>query len=558
MIGSKKDYRKITGLLSLAFIFSLFISVNGYSQGVKKNILTGYNSLTINDMKARLTFLGSDALEGRESGKQGSFVAAGYIASEFARIGLEPAGDKGYFQSVPLERAGIDIKNSFAAITVNGKEINLELFTDFIPSTGKTEGKLPVVFAGYGLDLPAYKSYTGIDVKGKIVLVLSHFPGEVVNEKFPEELEDLNTRWYDAERKNGGLNYKANIAQKAGAAGIIMVENPGMEHFRTFEKVATNIRRYSSGSTLRLGKSGGSVKKFPSLIISNETAVKIISATGSGLEDLKNSIVTTGKPASGQIENVEIQFSSGSKQVNEQNVVGILKGSDPALSGEYIVVGAHFDHEGIKNGRIYNGTDDDASGTVGVIELAEAFKLNPEKPKRSMIFIAFTAEEKGLLGSTYYVENPVKPLDKTVAMFQLDMISRDEDTKNMNKRFRSAFGIKPPFKGPEENDHMVNIIGTKFCPALKELVESKNKDIRLDLMYHYDESYFIRGSDHYPFLEKDIPAVFFFTGPHADLHQPTDDVDKSDFVKMQKICRLVYLSMWEMANTGTKPVVTRN
>ena len=213
-----------------------------------------------------------------------------------------------------------------------------------------------------------------------------------------------------------------------------------------------------------------------------------------------------------------------------QNVVGFLQGTDPKLRDEVIVIGAHYDHVGMKNGRIFNGADDNASGTAGLLEIAEAFSEMSIRPRRSILFAAFSAEELGLLGSKFYVENPVKPLKKTVAMINLDMISRNLANK-------------------------VSVIGSNRSRELHEINIAANDEIGLDLVYN-GERYFSR-SDQANFAKYKIPVIFYNTDAHPDYHRPTDTPEKINAEKLARIARLAFLVAWEISNSNTRPTYGR-
>lgn len=209
--------------------------------------------------------------------------------------------------------------------------------------------------------------------------------------------------------------------------------------------------------------------------------------------------------------------------VSANNIAAKVRGSDPKLREEVVIVGAHYDHEGKDNrGRVYGGADDNASGTAGVMELARAFRNLKKKPKRTILFILFTAEEKGLLGSKYYVENPLFPLEKTVAMINLDMIGRNDMDQ-------------------------ISIIGRYQYPKLFSIFDSTNREtVNFDLNFAVEE--FIRQSDHFPFMRKDIPTVFFNSGMHDELHRPEDTVGLIIPEKTEKATQLIFLSLWKIAN----------
>src|SRR5690606_2094067 len=265
---------------------------------------------------------------------------------------------------------------------------------------------------------------------------------------------------------------------------------------------------------------------------------------GTSLEQFKAKTLTSPEPAKTIKVGINAEMGVKREKLDDPNVLGYLEGSD--VKDEVIVVCGHWDHDGIlPNGTIFPGADDNGSGTVAVVELAKAFakaKKDGKGPRRSILFIALAAEEKGLLGSQFYVENPIIPLEKTVACINIDMLGRIDD-KHLN------------------GDHnYVHVIGTnKLSTDLKPIVEKANKDINLILDYDYDRPdepmrlYY--RSDHYNFAKNGIPSLFFFSGLHPHYHTPEDTVDKIDFPMMVKRERLIFNVAWDLANRDTKPVV---
>jgi len=555
--------------LFTALIISLTFSVNLFAFQSEEN-KEGFNSVKQKDLKMHLRFLASDELEGREMCEPGSRITAVYIASRFARLGLKPAGENNsYMQNFKVRRRGVDPDAaSFSLHYGTDKVENFDLGNDFLIERGNVREPLPVVFVGYGLDLEEYNDYENVDVQNKIVLYFSHTPQEGrMDGKFsdPRYLQDYEL--YKSGRRTR-LTYKnkENSAKEKGAAGIIIVENPNHSHEKSYstlkERMTKQVYRQRNFS-LDLRERESRIR-LPKVYISEQTAQKIFRSAGKSLYDIQGEFDKTAQPNSFEIKGVTIGFtSSGEKSVkNTRNVVGLLEGSDPVLKNEAIVIGGHYDHvhyyldfmTGTYTDEICNGADDDASGTVGVIELAEAFVENDIKTKRSIIFIAFTGEEKGLIGSTYYADNPVIPIEKTAAMIQFDMIGRNEDIKNSLPLLRGAFGFtKEPFETAEDNKNAVNILGTTFCNEMRVITEKLNENINLELKFRYDDKQnLIRASDHAPFLRKDVPVAFFSTGLHPDLHAPGDDVEKINFPKMERILKLAYLTVWELANRNDR------
>jgi len=251
---------------------------------------------------------------------------------------------------------------------------------------------------------------------------------------------------------------------------------------------------------------------------------------------------------------VEIETEVQRRIVTERNVVALLEGSDPRLKDEWVIICAHFDHNGADEDRIYNGADDDGSGTVGLLEIAEAYALaasRGQRPRRSVLFAAWNAEERGLLGAWAYVENPLHPLNRTVAVLNMDMIGRDEEVpEGGGERFR---GLE--VQTAESNKNAINILGYSRSPELWELVREANRGIGLELRARYDNnpSNLLRRSDHWPFLQRGVPAVFFHTGLHPDYHTVYDRPEKINYEKLERIVRLVYQTSWELAQREGRP-----
>jgi len=251
---------------------------------------------------------------------------------------------------------------------------------------------------------------------------------------------------------------------------------------------------------------------------------------------------------------VSIKTSVVHHTVPDRSVVAMLEGSDATLKNEHILVSAHFDHDGADGPRILNGADDDGSGTVGLVEIAEAFALaaqGGQRPRRSIIFAAWNSEERGLLGAWAYTEDPAVPLDRIAAVLNMDMIGRDEEVPvGGGGRFR---GLE--IQTAQSNNNATNIIGTLRSPDLRAVVERANQAIGLDLRFRYDNnaSNLMRRSDHWPFIQRGVPAVWIHTGLHPDYHTVYDRPEKINYSKMEKITRMVYQAAWDLANTASRP-----
>lgn len=454
-------------------------------------------TITSSDLKVHLSVLASDEYEGRETAMPGQKKAAKYISNHFKTVGLTPGfSENEYQQSFP-----VSVKDpSKVEIIVDGTSI--EFLDDFfyIGSFSDTNiADVPVVYLNYGVVGEGYSDYEGFDVKGKVVLIKEGVPAGV-------ELKGDWNNW----RK------KIAVAEEHGAIGLFTIKND-------YKERVERIKYYVQNPRMELHNKG--VKKkitsIPNLFISNEVAETYFKVQQ---QDLIRELP------------VKVSLNLAIDQVlSSENVLGFIEGTDK--KDEIVVITAHYDHLGYDAGEICNGADDDGSGTVAVLELAEAFskaKANGHGPRRSMLFMTVSGEEKGLLGSQYYTENPVYPLEKTVVDLNIDMIGRVDPNH-------------------DDNNYVYLIGSDKISSDLHEINEQVNKDkVKLNLDYTYndesDPNRFYYRSDHYNFAKNDIPVIFYFSGTHEDYHKPTDDVDKIDFEKVEKTTRLVFYTAWEVAN----------
>lgn len=529
---------KLLFFKSLSILFLFFLSLSSFSASdIPEEVLSVKNAITGKMILSHIDFLASKYCRGRETGDRGMEVATKYITSVLEGAELQPAGEFGsYFQPVKLktvslgENIHLGIEEQRDGIVLTRKA---ELEWDFLPViiSAEKEVAAPVVFVGYGITAPEhnYDDYKNLDARGKIVLAMRHEPGENDPES-PFEGRKISD--------HGTLLSKILNAQKHGAVGILFVtdplnhkdltpsatggtEWPSLRKERMKDDEDFQYMRFSPRMRI-VGDDFG--VKIPAAAIDGKLADELLGNEVSLLniqEGIDKNLRPNSFPITGKKVSMGISFKN--ERVDAYNIVAQVKGSDPELKDEVVIVGAHYDHVGKDNrGRVYGGADDNASGTAGVIELARAFQNLKEKPKRTIILILFTAEEKGLLGARYYVENPLFPLEKTVAMVNLDMIGRN-DVEQMS------------------------LVGRYQYPELFTIIDETNKEtVNFDLNFAVEE--FIRQSDHFPFMRKDIPTVFFNSGMHDQLHRPEDTGDLIIPEKAQKVTQLVFLSMWKIAN----------
>lgn len=558
-----KKFSLVTILILCVFVFKSIAQIPvGYEKGLEY--------IDKKDIKNSITYLASDELKGRATGSEENLEAARYIAKKFYDFGLQPyVENKSYVHVVaenddeedgiplqPKQNVKIDFYDKYfqkfylTSSTLSENKCGLTLTKrnsvgqisfpykvkkDFIISYKSQKGislNAPLVFIGYGINSGEnnYNDYLDdngkeIDVKNKIVLLVDSYPNE----------DDLNSDFSKSKNivyKN--VRKKSEIAMEKGAIAVLVVQSPLKQNppfIVKFENMSSAFLKRDFGLPELKTK-----ESIPLVYISNEVVRDLFAGTNETLSGLltkiNNDLRSVAFEVAGTTVNLEIDFDVDF--IPTQNIIGFIEGTDPILKNEFVVFGAHYDHVGLgyygamdkKNvGQIHNGADDNASGTSGLIELAEAFSKC--KPKRSLIFAAFSGEENGILGSRYYTsQNPFKKIENTVAMVNLDMIGRNE---------------------PE----LIWVGGIFYSEDLKKIVKNANSQIGFELLYNVGLLNF--GSDQGPFIRKQIPSLFFFSGLHDDYHTPNDDTDKINFDKAEQVSKLAYLSGWILANQEEKP-----
>ncbi|HWY38677.1 MAG TPA: M28 family peptidase, partial [Bacteroidia bacterium] len=430
----------------------------------------------------------------------------------------------GYMQSFPLA-----VFNPQEVKISSGKKTftpNTDYFS-WANTIGDTTITLnQVEFCGYGINTVVYNDFDKLDVSDKAVMILNNEPLKagglsMISQSTEPSIWSSNFRTKQAEAKKQGIKY------------LFIVDKELQSSYSKFEHRITS-------SKMSIDSKG--VPNYPLIIyITQQMADDILAPTKNKSEEIIEKTSKTGKPQHFEIKtSLTLGISQKKYGISAENILAYIEGSD--LKDEVIVLSAHYDHLGIHEGKVYNGADDDGSGTVAIMQLAKAFseaKKQGKGPRRSLLFLNVSGEEKGLLGSEYYVEHPVLALDKTVCDLNIDMIGRlDDDHKN--------------------NSNYIYLIGAdKLSKELHSLSEQANKNYtKLELDYRYNDEndpnrYYYR-SDHYNFAKNNIPVIFYFNGVHADYHQETDEIQKIDFNKMEKITRLVFFTAWEIANRNER------
>lgn len=470
---------------------------------------------TAASIRRHLNILASDSLMGRNTPSPGLESAANYLSSQFQAMGIGPAGGS-YRHTIGLHRKKLGPKNILTA-NINGQPMTFELKRDFIPFgfSADTTLEAPVVFAGYGITDTAtgYDDYANLEVAGKIVVVLSDGPRNAVplsSEKLTRELS------------------KAANAVAHGAVGFMMVNSPAHRMIlapRGYPWPSLSRTIPENAMPVEIALRG---QRQVAAVHAGESVIKALWGSTAALKEVQQKMETgttpAGMPLSGLV--MKIGCDIDNEKLQADNIAALIPGCDSNLQKELLVIGAHYDHVGAGKDKgdgtdfIYNGADDNASGTSGVLAIADLFGRQQNPPRRSVLFLLFAGEERGLLGSQAYVNMPVFPIENTIAMINFDMISRNGDSLFLE--------------------------GAAACPELAEIVKSKNNQQSLNLIT--DQNGLTGGSDHASFAEKGVPFLFFITGLHKDYHQVTDNPDKADALKAAKVARLGFLAAWQIAN----------
>jgi hypothetical protein len=527
--------------------------------------------ITASDLKNYLHFVASDEMEGRDTPSRGLDLTAKFIATNLALWGVSPAGDAGsFFQRIALRRTRMEPARSHAEVAGQRFEYGSG-FYDNAPVGGEFKGA-PLVYVGHGWLIKSknLNPYEGLDVRGKVLVVAGggYLP-KVAGAYDTEGLGKAGVDWmhpYEYAVRHGALGLVAMPTERTLSKWEATRQGPPpedrsllvVEKFETGDGANTVAATYE-GLSGDLAVNSGRPSGVPFITASvpmlerifegeRHTAAYLLrqAAEGVGVESFD---LGAGKRLS-------LNVAAREETLTTQNVVGVIEGSDPVLKDEYVAIGAHYDHVGtgepVNGDAIYNGADDDGSGTVSVLEMAHAFVAAGARPKRSILLVWHTGEERGLWGSRYFVEHPTVPLARVVAQLNIDMIGRSKgagDTSRANRQLTGA-------------DEIYVIGSKKMSTELGALSERVNDSfLRLKFNYLYDdpadpERFFFR-SDHFHYARKGVPIIFYFDGPHEDYHKPSDQPEKIDYQKMEKVTRTVFMTAWELASAPRRPRVDK-
>ena len=439
--------------------------------------------ITQNELKKHLKIISSDDFEGRETTTIGQKKAAAYIKNHFIETNIKSA----FKDTGYFQDFPVDVLD-FSKVELYYNKTKLTFIDDFYPYGNPTNNNYentPIVNVGYGIKSKDRNDYLGKNIKGKVVFIKQGLP-----------------TYETIDKKEGNWRRKVQTATENGAVGIVFLKSD-------YENSDLRIKEYLKNPFMQL-HGNQKAKHQPPVFIVDEEKIKALNQDTNTISfNTKISQTKTG-----------------------ENVLGFI----PGVTDEIIVISAHYDHIGYDRGEICNGADDDGSGTSSLLSISKAFQKafdNGNKPHRGILFLAVSGEEKGLFGSQFYTENPVFPLSKTIADLNIDMVGR-QDTIQQDNNYIYLIG----------SDRI-----SKELHTINEQINTKHVGFKLDYTYNAkdDPNNFYQRSDHYNFAKNNIPVIFYFGGLHEDYHQPTDDFEKIDFLKLERVSRFVFLTAWELA-----------
>lgn len=530
----------LVGAIGLAPVFT-FAQGSAARAAIRLPGRTSAEHITSGQLRDYLSFIASDEMEGRDTPSRGLNTAAKFIATMLSRWGLSPAGDDGsFFQKIELSRDVI--VDEKARLTLSGTAFAHGEGWFARPAAGAANAGLVYVSHGWVNATKNVDPYRGLDVKGKIVVAqLAFFPPG-------GSFQDL--------RRGSTWTRPAAAARDHGALAIVYV--PTKRGFETWERLRTLLGTETLEPTRLRGPSEADI---PAAVAGMALTQAIFAGEKSDAETIWKGF-DSGTPVEGfaltASKTLALEVSTRSEVQWTQNVVAVWTGSDPVLKDQYVAFGAHYDHIGINDAPgaegdiISNGADDDGSGTVALLAMAEALARTPRRPKRSVLFVWHCGEEKGLWGSEYFTDFPTIPLDRIVAQLNIDMIGRTRAAGDDNPR-------NAVLSGP----HEVYAIGSKMMSDELGATSERVNDAYLKLQFNYkydapaDPQRLFYRSDHFNYAKKGIPIIFFFSGLHEDYHRVSDQVEKIDFGKLQEVARTIYVLGWQLAESPTRPKVDR-
>lgn len=507
-------------------------------------------AITAEQLSNYLYFIASDAMGGRDTPSLGLDISAEFLKMNLKRWGFKGAGDNGtFFQKIGLRRDRVD--QSATSVTIGGESFIYG--EDLVRVSGSDNLSAPIVFAGNGwvVKSKGMNPYANLDIKGKLVAVYSEgpigsrnlvpMPAGVTQPDLP--IAGRGTDWADP----------ATYARANGAAGILILPSKFVQG--DWDEITANFGR-SRMVVDKLAPVGGGSPGGQSPMTVLFASPKAANAIFKG---------EAGNPLNGYDESFAVNpskkfsftFATKAEMRWTQNVIALWEGSDPVLKNEMVAIGAHYDHVGTNSNapgddKIWNGADDDGSGTVAVLSIAEALAKGKMRPKRSILLVWHAGEEKGLWGAEYFNKFPTVNINSIIAQLNIDMIGRSKKVGDMNPKNKDL-----------SDENGVYVIGSEMMSSTLGVITKGTNEAYLKVGYDYkyddpkDTNRFFFRSDHFHYAANGIPVAFWFAGVHEDYHEPSDHADKIDYKKMEKITRTIFLTMWELTDLKERPKVDK-
>ncbi len=508
-------------------------------------------SITAAQLRDYLYYVASDEMGGRDTPSVGLDLTAKFIGTLLSRWGFKPAGDGGsFYQKIDLHRDTVNAASTIASLGGQTLTYGTDFFAN--PVAGNINGA-PLVFAGEGwmIKSKGIEPLKDLDVRGKVVVVYTGgFPRGI---NFQEVFQSgkRGEAWADP------MTY----AKQNGAVGVISIATPDTEN------------RWQQIRTLR--ERGGYVvdkledvsnRQLPTLYISSKAAESLFQGESTEFAKITEAFRSPAQLPSfafGSSKTASVTVLTTPEKAQTQNIVAVWEGADPVLKNEYVAIGAHYDHVGTNpnargDDKIWNGADDDGSGTVAVLSIAETLAKAPKRPKRSVLFVWHAGEEHGLWGSEYFNKFPTVDIKQVTAQLNIDMIGRSLDPNNIIK-----CGQNKPCNEELSGPNGVYVIGSEMMSTTLGAITKGTNDAYLKLGYDYkyddpkDKNRFFFRSDHFNYAQNGIPIVFWFDGVHEDYHQPSDTPDKIDYAKMEKVTRTIFLTLLEVSDLKERPKIDK-
>lgn len=535
-------------ILTFTFVFPSFALAQTATKA-KSPARNAAENITAAQLKDYLYFVASDEMEGRDTPSRGLDTTAKFIAMNLSRWGFKPAGDDGtYFQKIALLREMPDAENS--KLTVGGQE--LKYGEDYYRMSGGSESMIsaPLVYGGNGwfVKSKGVDALQNVDATGKIVVLYSDgLPSRAYATALPKNVAQADLP--AAERGKDWVDPLTYAKQKGAVGVIIVASNAAQTDWKRLSTPNPNQRAF--------------VEKFrtevslPTVFVTQKVGDMLFADAAKAPYKMTGDALSSAVLALNTGQTVNFRAAIKPERVYTQNVVAVWEGSDPTLKNEMVAIGAHYDHIGISQNpqaadKINNGADDDGSGTVSVLSIAEALAKSEKRPKRSILLVWHCGEEKGLWGSQYFNKYPTVDIKNVVAQLNIDMIGRSRKAGDTNPKNANLSA---------ENEVFVigsQMMSSKLGDVTKSINDSYLK-LNYDLKYDdpKDTNRFFFRSDHFNYALNGIPIVFWFDGVHEDYHQPGDEPQKIDYTKMQNIARTIFLTMWEVADLPQRPAIDK-